>query len=250
MGNLKLAENYFLLLISSSCILMISWFKPWIRSGSQWLSLVTKSACPLCQRPTDTFFCVDCQRQVTECRLSSPGWQAGTPMPVFAWGVYQGALKRSIAALKYHHHPQLAVPLGTWMAVAWNQHPERYQSAIVVPIPVHPAKQKERGFNQAELLAKSFCAMTGLPLRSQGLVRQRETEAQFRLGGTARSQNVKGAFDLGQPFAQKMPDHPVLLVDDIFTTGATAQAAAQTLRSHGIRVRGMVVLAISKFPLK
>jgi ComF family protein len=183
-----------------------------------------------------------------DCRLRSPGWQAESSLPVFAWGDYKGALKRSIAALKYHHHSQLAVPLGTWMASAWNLHPERGQSAIVVPIPMHATKQKERGFNQAELLAKSFCAMTGLPLQAHGLVRQRETEAQFRLGGVARSQNVKGAFALGQAFAQNAPKRPVLLLDDIFTTGATAQAAAHALCTHGIQVQGMVVLAIAKFP--
>jgi len=162
-------------------------------------------------------------------------------------GGYHGALKQAIAALKYHDQPQLAIPLGGWMAAAWKPRAGAGNSAIVVPIPMHAAKQKERGFNQAELLAKQFCAMTGLPMQSQGLIRIRETTAQFRLAGTARSQNLKDAFGLGKAFEKKRPNRSVLLLDDIFTTGATAQSAAQTLRSQGIRVQGIVVLAISKY---
>lgn len=228
----------------------------WSHACQQWLQLVIKSPCPLCQRPTSSAFCLDCQWQVQCCQLASPGWQpetpipAETPIPVFAWGSYQGALKRAIAALKYHHQPQLAVPLGTWMAATWKQQHRGRPAAIVVPIPMYAAKQRERGFNQAELLAKSFCALTGLPLAATGLIRQRSTVAQFQLSGADRAQNVQDAFALGQAFAQRSPPLPVLLFDDILTTGATVQSAAQTLRHHGIRVQGTVVLATSEFSLK
>ncbi len=228
----------------------MSWFNSWSHTCQQWLQLVIKSPCPLCQRPTSSAFCLDCQRQVQRCQLAAPGWQPETSIPVFAWGSYQGALKQAIAALKYHHQPQLAVPLGTWMAALWQQQPGRSPAAIVVPIPMYAAKQRERGFNQAELLARSFCALTGLPLAPTGLVRQRSTIAQFRLSGADRAQNVQDAFALGQAFAQRSPPLPVLLFDDILTTGATVQAAAQTLRHHGIRVQGTAVLAISEFSLK
>ncbi|MDX2239892.1 MAG: ComF family protein [Leptolyngbyaceae cyanobacterium bins.302] len=223
---------------------MLNRLQSWGRFFTQSLSLVTKDSCPLCQRSTAQTFCSDCQHQLQRCQRE-PKWQRDQKLPIFAWGSYGGALKRSIAALKYHNHPELAVSMGSWMANAWMQQPE-HQRAIVVPIPMHDRKQRERGFNQAELLAKSFCALTGLRLEANGLRRIRDTEAQFRLSSGDRSQNLKDAFCLGSPFSKRLPTHPVLLLDDIYTTGATARAAAQVLRSHGIRVQGIVVLARSE----
>lgn len=113
---------------------------------------------------------------------------------------------------------------------------------------MHDRKLQERGFNQAHLLAKSFCAMTGLRLETNGLRRIRDTEAQFRLSNAARSQNLTDAFGLGSAFIERSSTQPVLLLDDIYTTGATARSAAQTLRSQGVRVHGIIVLAIADQP--
>jgi len=221
-------------------------FKSWRRHFSQWSKLVIKTACPLCQRSTDQVVCADCSRQVQRCQFGQPTWSGTAELPVFAWGGYHGAVKRAIAAMKYHNQPHLAVPLGSWLAHAWNAQTEVIKDAIVVPIPMHAKKQQERGFNQAELLAESFCAVTRLPLERRGLQRVRATVAQFQLSETERLQNLQSAFCLGAAFTKRSPTHPILLLDDIYTTGATARTAAQVLRSQGIRVRGIVVLAISE----
>jgi ComF family protein len=113
----------------------------------------------------------------------------------------------------------------------------------VVPIPMHPAKQRQRGFNQAELLARYFCDRTRFSLEVNGLQRVRQTEAQFNLSVQQRQQNLDNAFSLGQKFLKRPPSAPVLLLDDIYTTGATALSAAQTLQQHGIQVQGIIVLA-------
>lgn len=225
---------------------MVDPFKSWSRYLSQWSRLVIKAACPLCQRPANQAFCANCWQQLQRCQLPQPTWSTTTGLPVFAWGRYGNPVKRAIAAMKYHNQPDLAVPLGSWLAHAWNRQPELGKGAIVVPIPMHCAKQQERGFNQAELLAESFCAVTRLPLERRGLERMRETSPQFRLSQGDRVQNLQSAFCLGSAFRQRSPKRPVLLLDDIYTTGATAQSAAQTLRSHGIRVQGIVVVAISE----
>ncbi len=214
---------------------------------NQWLGLVAESPCPLCQRSSPHLFCLDCQRQVQQCQLAAPGWNRSGTLPVFAWGQYSGGLKRAIAAMKYHNQPHLATPLGLWMGQTWNQIEQGLQRAIVVPIPMHNAKQQERGFNQAELLARSFCRVVSLPLELNGLQRVRATEAQFRLSTAERQQNLKDAFSLGATFLKCPPLCPVLLLDDIYTTGATAHSAAQTLRAYGIRVRGIIVLAIATY---
>ncbi len=219
----------------------------WSRTVKGLLNLFLKSNCPLCQRPTSKEFCEDCQRQLQRCQMSNPNqfWQG--QLPVFAWGGYGGAMKRAIAALKYENHPQLARPLGHWLAQAWLSSPVSPEIKLtVVPIPMHPSKVSKRGYNQAELLAESFCDFTGYPMRSHILERVRETEAQFSLSGTEREKNLAGAFAVGKDFLRSRPSTPVLLLDDIYTTGATAKSAAQTLAQHGIRVYGLVAVATPK----
>lgn len=211
-------------------------------------NLCLTSHCPLCQRSSAQVFCPTCQQQVQRSQLPHPEQSWQQPLPVFAWGSYGGSIKRAIASLKYDHHPELAYPLGDWLAQRWQASTLAARtSLVVVPVPMHLDKQRQRGFNQAELIAKAFCHRTGLPLRSRGLVRSRLTEAQFGLSATAREQNLSGAFQLGADFGNRHPQKAVLLLDDIFTTGATARAAAQTLRQHQISVYGMVVVAKTMF---
>lgn len=217
-----------------------------LRNLTSWLDLLLEANCPLCHRSTNQELCSDCQRQVQRCQLANQteGWQAS--LPVFAWGTYGGALKRSIAALKYNNQPQLARLLGQWSAQAWlSASISQTKALVVVPIPMHPTKQRERGFNQAELIARSFCQRTGLPMQSQGLLRTRATEAQFSLSATARAQNLSGAFQVSKDLTRQSTSRAILLIDDIYTTGATAQAAVQALKQHQIPVYGLVAVAKS-----
>jgi predicted amidophosphoribosyltransferase len=173
-------------------------------------------------------------------------------IPVLVWGLYGGSLKQAIAAMKYENYPQLAAPLGRWLAQAWlnslkNRRPKSSRSKYaVVPIPMHPEKVKQRGFNQAELIAKSFCETTGYPLRSHGLARIRPTQAQFGLSREQRQQNLARALALGKDFHRRPPQYPVLLVDDIYTTGATCREAVKALQKHQIPVAGILAIATSR----
>lgn len=212
------------------------------------LGLFLESPCPLCQRSQTQTLCLSCQRQVQRHRCEPADAGQVEPLPIFAWGQYNGALKRAIAALKYEGKPHLAEILGTWMAESWRSvNPS--MNGIIVPIPMHPSKKRQRGFNQAELLAQHFCHITQLPIAVNGLKRDRATEAQFKLSSAERSQNLSEAFSIGT-FLQKPPSRPVWLLDDIYTTGATAVSAAQTLRQHGIRVQGIIVLARTEAGMK
>ncbi|NET36296.1 MAG: ComF family protein [Cyanothece sp. SIO1E1] len=226
----------------------------WTQKLNPILDFFLDANCPLCQRPTQQVLCLDCQQQIKYCQCSHPSqaWQGS--LPIFAWGFYKGTLKRAITALKYEHQPQLARPLGHLLAQAWLDHAAALTPlhslnlpAIVVPIPLHINRQRQRGYNQALLLAESFCNVTQLPLRRQGLLRIQATEAQFRLSARAREQNLTGAFQVDPGFQRQCPPHqqPVLLLDDIYTSGATARSAAQTLRQQGISVCGMVTMALS-----
>lgn len=207
------------------------------------LNLVLQATCPLCDRPAEGTFCPACARQLQRCQLPAILTAEPAALQVFAWGQYEGVLKRAIAALKYEKNPQMAAQLGHWMGQQWQATAKRSAPWIVVPIPLHADKLKQRGFNQAELLAEGFCAATDLPLARRGLARQRATVPQFGLGVAERTQNLAGAFAVGQELQSRSPQVAVLLLDDIYTTGATVRSAAQTLRQSGIRVYGMVALA-------
>lgn len=211
------------------------------------LNLFLESNCPLCQRSNSKEFCHDCQRQVQQCQMPRSNCFVAD-LPVFAWGVYGGTLKRAIAALKYENQPQLARPLGHWLAQAWLNSQFASTEVIVVPIPLHSDKLHQRGYNQAALLAQSFCSLTGLPLQQRGLERLRETEAQFGLSLKKREKNLAVAFGLGSEFRRYRPASRVLLLDDVYTTGATARSAVHTLHQSKIQVYGLVALAQAEVP--
>lgn len=211
------------------------------------LDLFLQSNCPLCQRSTQAELCQYCQRQLQRCQLPNPSQFWEGELPVLAWGAYGGILKRAIAVLKYENQPQLAQPLGSWLGEAWLKSPVAAtpQKLIVVPIPLHPKKLQQRGYNQAELLARSFCDMTGLRLQL-GLERVKTTEAQFSLSQSQREENLANAFGVSKNFRLPHPKTPVLLLDDIYTSGATARSARLALQHQGIRVYGMVAIATPK----
>lgn len=218
----------------------------WIRSV---FNLFLKPNCPLCDRPAEGLLCKSCDRQLQRCKLNRPAQFWTEKPPVFVWGNYGATVKRAIAAMKYENHPELARPLGHALAESWLNASVGVRSQLtVVPIPLHPKKQKERGFNQAELLAKSFCDLTGYSLEARGLERIRETEALFGLSAADRKQTLSGAIALGKGFRSNKPKGGVLLLDDIYTTGTTCREATQVLQKQGIKVYGIAAIATTKKP--
>ncbi|WP_310423966.1 ComF family protein [Chamaesiphon sp. VAR_48_metabat_135_sub] len=205
------------------------------------LNLFLKPNCPLCNRTAEHIFCRYCQRQIQDCQLARPDryWQGD--LPLFAWGKYQGSIKQSIAKFKYDGHRSISNVYGEWLAESWQKFtPPIPTKLTVIPIPLHAEKMASRGFNQAELIARSFCQVTGAKL-DLSLQRTRSTIAQFKLSKSARQENVAGAFTLINSHLQ--PDSTVLLIDDIYTTGATVRSVASVLRSHQVNVCGVAVIA-------
>lgn len=151
-----------------------------------------------------------------------------------------------MAKLKYDGIRSIGQLYGEWLGTSWQQSPPPNlpQKLIIVPIPLHSEKLQTRGFNQAELIARSFCQITGHKL-DNSLHRTRSTIAQFGLSKSARAENVAGAFTLAQRTTLK-PDTTVLLIDDIYTTGATVREAATALRFQQINVCGVAVVATGR----
>jgi ComF family protein len=169
-------------------------------------------------------------------------WQGD--LPLFAWGKYEGSIKRSIGKLKYDGLRSIGDFYGESLATKWLKFaPPAPTKLIALPVPLHPDKLASRGFNQAELIARKFCQLTGAKL-DLSLHRTRSTVAQFGLSKSARRENVEGAFALVN--SSLKPGDTVLIVDDIYTTGATVREIATILRSQQINVCGVAVVATGR----
>lgn len=144
-------------------------------------------------------------------------------------GIYKPPLSLAIREFKYRGRTDLAPSLGALMARAWQG--VGIRPDFVAPVPLHDNRLRERGYNQAELLAIELCRAMNLPLLARGhLIRQRDTEHQVLLGLEERRQNVSEAFVwTGPPVAGAT----VLLIDDVATTGSTLEACAEALSQAG-----------------
>ncbi len=143
---------------------------------------------------------------------------------------YGGPLATAILRFKFRGRTEFAHPLGHLLGeAAVARHAGQVDA--VVPVPLHPSRLRERGFDQAALLARPVARALGLPLRLDLLMRRRDTTPQAGLGAAARRLNVRGAFALSR--SQRPLPRRLLLVDDVTTTGATLHAAAHPLREGG-----------------
>ena len=143
---------------------------------------------------------------------------------------YEGRLRDIIHALKYERRRSIARPLGALMRTSGA--PLLTGAAVVVPVPLHPHRERERGFNQADDLAQQL----GLPVAPL-LRRVRFTTSQIELPAEERHQNVRDAFALakGPAKAGRHIGTVVVLVDDVATTGATLDACARVLKAGGVK---------------
>jgi ComF family protein len=147
-----------------------------------------------------------------------------------AGGFYEGALRASILELK--REPHVASRLARLMLGAQQRAPLN-SADLIIPVPLHPERERERGFNQALLLARGLARLSGLALDEHSVVRRVHTE-RHRAGmdAKARRQSVAAAFTVRHP--KLVAGRRVLLVDDVFTTGATVSACAAALKEAGV----------------
>lgn len=212
------------------------------------LNFLFPSACITCQREGD-FLCADCNRTLVFKPIKS-GYQNNRTDFKHLDGVIYALdyaknphIQAAIKQFKYKFTRELAEDFASHLSRKLDElHMTRGQQLSLIPIPLHKNRRRERGFNQAEVLAKALQNLRDDIQLTPLLRRVRKTKQQARLSKEERHQNLKGAFELDLATEKLDPNSIIFLVDDVCTTGATLEAAAKTLKESGFqKVYGLVI---------
>ncbi len=213
--------------------------------------------CCVCRKPLpyieDRGFCSDCWVRLPRlqgpvcrfCGISLPegggrcfDCRDGRPEALLrAAGLYEEGLRAAVLRFKFSGRQTLAGPLAVLMAWAWRQYPELHAAQVLVPVPIHPKRLRERGFDQTKQLAESLGHLIGRPVEPL-LERLLWKKPQTDFNRAERQTNVVGAFR-----ARLKTDCDVLLIDDVCTTSATLWECAKVLRRAGARRVSALVVA-------
>ena len=229
----------------------VTWLRRWIESG---IDLLFPPHCVACKR-LGSWLCPTCARSVEviqpplchRCGLPvqdfapnrvTPGlchYCRGLPQAwegLRAYAYHGGALREAIHQFKYEEMRCLAPVLAELMAQGWaDLAPDSWQPQAIVPIPLHPSRQRQRGYNQAALLARELGTHLDCPVVEGTLIRVRATAPQVGLGVEERRANVQGAFRCRD---DRLDGLHVLLVDDVCTSGSTLESACVALKATGV----------------
>ncbi|QGM99654.1 ComF family protein [Methylocystis parvus] len=235
------------------------------RAGAYLLDLVYPASCLICRKTVAEHgaLCAECWREIAFIErpfcerlgtpfaqdLDQPGLispEAAANPPVFrrarAVARYDSDKARSLAhRLKYHDRLEFAGPMGRWMARAGAD--ILADADLLVPIPLHRLRLAARRFNQSAELARVVSCECGVPVETQALLRVKSTAPQVGLSRAQRAVNLSGAFRVDAERAPLIEGRNVALVDDVLTTGATANAAARVLLKAGAAQVDLLVFA-------
>lgn len=211
-------------------------------------NLFFPNCCPVCDNkllPSEEGVCLQCLHKLPKTNnFGEPDNLAETLLAgrfpferVATFCVYskQGILQPLILGLKYNDKKEIGVLLGRLFGKDMANSDFIKPIDLIVPVPLHPKKQKQRGYNQAEIIADGLSEATSIPVSTGNLVRAIFNPTQTKRTKTQRWENVKNIFDVVDP--QLYAGKHVLLVDDIITTGSTLEACAHALlKSPGIKI--------------
>lgn len=237
----------------------------WLRHiGAAALDLLYPRRCPLCERillAEEGNVCPDCRKRLPyareplckRCGKPLDSWEreycaeCGERDRSFVCGraafIYEKEMRRSIHRMKFQNRREYLDFYAEEMVKAGKASIGRWQPRVLIPVPMHRKKARARGFDQSRLLAEKISRLTGIPVDSRNVARVRATRPQKDLDARERRENLRGAFRVRE--GAQIPE-PVLLIDDIYTTGTTLEAVSEALREHGIREIYFLTLSIGK----
>ena len=221
----------------------------WLRAlGNTAVDLLFPPRCAACRR-LGTWLCPECLAAI-ETIAPPVCFRCGLPLPqsdrtcqkcsteassldgIRAYAYHSGPLRQAIHELKYADLQALAGPLGRLMAEGWEAlHPPEQDIDVIVPTPLHPRRERSRGYNQAALLARELGSHLRRPVVETTLARIKSTTPQVELNAQERKANVQDAFRCND---HSLVGKRVLLIDDVCTTGSTLEAAALALRRTNV----------------
>lgn len=203
------------------------------------LPYISEPRCMKCSKPIELEekeFCSDCERKAYQFDRGYAVW------------TYDEAMKHSIADFKYHGRKENAKFYVEEILRLYGNKLLTLSPDVIVPVPIHSSKLRERGYNQAELLAGGIGQGLGITVLPDLLIRNRKTLPQKKLSDKERLQNLLEAFAFNEKASARNQKQikKVLLVDDIYTTGSTIEACTNVLKSNGITEINFIVLCIGK----
>ena len=216
------------------------------------LSLFYPRRCPVCQdivTPRGEKICPECRRRITfieepvcrkcgreipypeeeycdTCRQYPRSFEAGISLMR-----YDRVGQASMQGFKYHGRPEYGAYYMEEMAARHGAWIRSRRADALIPVPIHKSRRRQRGYNQAEVLAKELSRLTGIPALPTVLIRTKKTVAQKKLGGRERQLNLQRAMEVKNLPADV---RRVILIDDIYTTGSTAEACTRVLKAAGV----------------
>lgn len=186
------------------------------------LERVISPVCLKCGKPVESQeqeYCKDCDK-------ISKTYEKG--FPVF---LYNDKMKKSITRFKYNNKREYAKFYGCEIVRTYGKQIKDLQIEVIIPVPVHKSRLRKRGFNQAELIGKEVAKGLGIECRTDLVFRTKKTVAQKELNDKQRIKNLKKAFNIGE---NEVQFKKVLLIDDIYTSGATIEAITWILMTNGV----------------
>lgn len=209
------------------------------RSCREKLVYIEEPRCKRCGKPIE----YEEQEYCSDCRRKNFHYDGG-----YAVWAYNEAMRASVAGFKYRGRKEYAVFYIQEIARLYGETIRRLSPEAIVPVPIHRSKYLERGYNQADILAKGIGRELQLPVYSKLLVRHKKTLPQKKLSDKERLKNLAEAFQINKNEGGKQLSQldRVLLVDDIYTTGSTVEACTNVLKSNGVKEVYFIVLCIGK----
>lgn len=233
------------------------------KAADEVLSLFYPRRCPVCQdaAPLGAKICPECRRKPAfirgpvclrcgkeisdardeycpDCLAHERTFREGISLMN-----YDAVGRVSIQGFKYHGRREYGAYYIEEILARYGERIRGWRADAVVPVPCHPSRMRARGYNQAEILARELARGTGLPEIPDALRRTKKTRLQKKLGSEARRRNIESAIE-----AEPLPDwvRSVILTDDIYTTGATAEACTRALRHAGAQEVYVVTVCIGR----
>ncbi|HXG00535.1 MAG TPA: phosphoribosyltransferase family protein [Bacteroidota bacterium] len=203
-------------------------FPPVCLSCESFLPETSLKICPECHSTMERVNAADSLYLEMQQRLCGDGVVDGLVSAFYF--EQEGGVQTLIHRLKYAEMPVVGIELGKYVAVALAGLLHAVPDAVIIPVPLHRAKVRERGYNQSDYIARGISNLTGLPVHTRLLRRRRFTATQTRLNREERRANVRDAFEVNRTIT---PNASFILVDDVITTGATILECARVLRRYG-----------------